>query len=59
MPNPTGPSLLETYKEVHRILTCRGFQPKYHRLDNEISKVFEDYLYLVNADFHLTPAGSH
>ena len=59
MPNRTGPSLLKAYKEVHRILTSRGFKPKYQRLDNEVSKVFKDFLYSVNVDFQLTPAGSH
>ena len=59
MPNRTGPYLLKAYKEVHWILASRGFQPKYQRLDSEISKVFKDFLYSVNVDFQLTPARSH
>ena len=59
MPSRTGPSLLNAYKEVHRILTSRGFRPQYQRLDNEISKVFKDFLQPISVDYQLTPTGSH
>jgi hypothetical protein len=59
MPSRAGPSLLKACKEVHCILTSRGFCPQCQRLDNKISKVFKAFLQSVNVDYQLTPAGSH
>jgi hypothetical protein len=41
MPSRTSASMRMAYKEIHRILTSRGFRPQYQRLDNEISKEFK------------------
>jgi hypothetical protein len=51
MPNRSGQSLLKAYKEIHKILTSRGFRPKFQRLYNEISKDFKDFLHKVDIDF--------
>ena len=59
MPSRTSASMLTAYKEIHRILTSRGFCPQYQRLDNEISKEFKASLSEIKVDFQLTPAGSH
>jgi hypothetical protein len=59
MPSHTSASMLTAYKEIHRILTSRGFRPQYQRLDNEISKEFKAFLAEIKVDFQLTPAGSH
>ena len=59
MPSRTSASMLTAYKEIHRILTSRGFRPQYQPLDNEISKEFKAFFEEIKVDFQLTPAGSH
>jgi hypothetical protein len=59
MPNRNAQSLLTAYKQIHKLLTSRGFRPKFQRLDNEISGIFKDFLNKVDIDFQLTPTGSH
>jgi hypothetical protein len=59
MPNETGAAMRKAYKEIHALLTSRGFRPQFQRLDNEISSVFKDFLTEVGVDYQLTPAGSH
>lgn len=59
MPNRSGKSLSKAYKEIHALLTSRGFRPKYQLLDNEISSTFKDFLKEVGVEYQLTPAGSH
>jgi hypothetical protein len=59
MPSRTSASMLTAYKEIHCILTSRGFCPQYQRLDNDISKEFKVFLQEIKVDFQLTPASSH
>ena len=59
MPSKTGNSLLNAYTKIHTKLTARGFRPKYQRLDNEISTIFQAFLKQEGIDYQLTPADSH
>jgi hypothetical protein len=59
MPNRTTASMRMAYKEIHTLLTSRGFRPKYQRLDNAISATFKDFLKTVGVEYQLTPAGRH
>ena len=59
MTSRTGAALLGAYKEIHALLTSRGFQPRYQRLDNEASTALKDFMTAEGVDYQLTPAGTH
>ena len=52
-PNPTG------IKKGTEMLQKRGFTPKLQRLDNEASKMLQDFMEEQGVTFQLTPAGLH
>jgi hypothetical protein len=59
IPNRKKESLLKAMKTVTTQLHRRGFQPKLHKMDNEISDLMKEYLQKERINFELTPTGLH
>ena len=51
--------LLGAFTKISNFLKTKGFQPRMHHLDNEISQIFKDHLNQNNIDYQLTPVGLH
>ena len=59
IPSRTKQQLLAAYKSITQDLTKRGFKPRLHTLDNEISDMMKDYMDEQDITYQLTPAGLH
>ena len=59
IPSRTKHQLLTAYKSIVQDLTKRGFKPRLHTLDNEISDLMKDYMHDEDITYQLTPAGLH
>ena len=59
IPSRTKHQLLNAFKKICTSLQQRGFQPKLHHLDNEISTIFKEHLKDQHIAFQLTPEGLH
>lgn len=59
IPSRTALQLKNAYQTIIRKLKLCGLTPKLQKLDNEASKLLQDYMEEEGIDFQLTPAGSH
>jgi hypothetical protein len=50
---------LRVYTSVVKDLERRGFKPRLHKLDNEISQELKEYMLDEDIAFQLTPVGHH
>ena len=57
--NREAQSILDAYKKVHNKLVKAGIRPKLHRLDNECSQLFKDFMLEEAEDYQLVPPGIH
>ena len=51
--------ILRAYQEVYTFCQNRGFKPKLHKIDNETSKYFEDFIASLNTHQQYTPPDLH
>ena len=51
--------LQSTYDELYSYLTARGYKPKFHRLDNEVSIETQELLEALGATVEIVPPNSH
>jgi hypothetical protein len=59
MQSKTGSQIMAAYKRVHNMLTARGLKPKLQKLDNEASKVLQEFMQENAIDYQLTPPQIH
>ena len=59
IPSRTKQQLLKAYKSIVHDLTIRGYKPRLHTLDNEISNEMKDYMDKEDIAYQLTPVGLH
>ena len=51
--------VIHAYKQLHQILTKRGFQPRLHLLDNEAPKELKTFLDTQHIQYQLVPPHVH
>ena len=59
MKNREKETMVETFKEVYKILIQRNMTPKLHVIDNECSKLLSDYIQNNNTKIQLVEAYNH
>jgi hypothetical protein len=57
--NCTKEELLRAYQLAYEYLTCRGFKPLLHKMDNETSKDVEDFIKSQQMTLQYTPPDIH
>jgi hypothetical protein len=59
MPNRTAKSIVNAYTKAHATLVQAGLRPQLQRLDNEASKLLQQFMQDQNIDFQLAPPHLH
>ena len=57
--NRTKEELLRAYKLAYQYYWARGFKPRVHKLDNETSKLVEEFVAEQQARMEYTPPDNH